>query len=60
MLEREPRPAVVSPVSLLHKHTAIPVLLCARQAAAVILEPLVVSTVPCHHTTQLLPSAYHR
>lgn len=54
----KPWPAVVSPVSLFHKHTAIPVLLCAWQAAAVILEPLVIWTIPCYNATLLLHFTY--
>lgn len=53
----EPWPGVIAPMSLLHKHAAVPVLLCAWQTAAVILEPQVVFTVPCHYLTLLFHSS---
>lgn len=58
IIKYEPWPTVVSPVSLFHKHTAIPILLRAWQVAAVILEPLVVWTVPSYDTTWLLHSTF--
>lgn len=45
-------PAEVSPVGLLYKRTAFPVLLGTRQTATVILEPLVIRPVSCYHTSR--------